>query len=78
MIPDKITPVQCGTDYTSDFSNSLSAVSAHDGQGDHTQIFAALHKRGRQEAWGAHVAWMGITLNHSLTHVLLIHKDKTE
>lgn len=62
-------------DVTSEFPNGLSGVSAHDGQGDQTEIFAILHERGRQETRCAHEAWQGITLNHGLTQVLLNHKD---
>ena len=56
---------------TSDLPDGELGVTAHDGQRGHAGVLSALHEGGGEEAGGAHVAWLRVSLHHVLAHVLL-------
>ena len=58
-------------DLTSDLPDGQLGVAAHDGQRDHARVLPVLGEGGGEEAGGAHVPRLRVSLHHMLAHVLL-------
>lgn len=63
--------LKCVRNLTSDFTNSLSGISSHNGKCDYSNVLATFLKSRGKETSCSRVSRMDITRDHMLTKILL-------